>query len=132
MGCILGEMLLGVPIFQGTSSMHQLDLISQLVGPPSPQDIAALNAPYASATFSQISTKRKKSPQQMFPKADPLALDLLMKLLRYDPSERLTTAEALQHPFLAPFMADATPMSMDMEVSQQRESEGDGEGGGEK
>lgn len=76
----------------------------------------ALNAPYGKATFSQINSKRKKSPQQMFPKADPLALDLLMKLLRYDPSERLTTAEALQHPFLAPFMGDAAPMSMDVEV----------------
>lgn len=40
MGCILGEMLLGVPIFQGTSSMHQLDLIAQLIGPPTPGEIS--------------------------------------------------------------------------------------------
>ena len=30
-----------------------------------------------------------------------LSLDFLDKLLRYDPEERLTTAEAMEHPFIA-------------------------------
>lgn len=35
----------------------------------------------------------------MYPKVAPLALDLLEKLLQFDPSKRLTCEEALQHPY---------------------------------
>lgn len=35
----------------------------------------------------------------MFPAADPLALDLLTKLLRFDPMQRISAAEALSHPY---------------------------------
>ena len=35
----------------------------------------------------------------MYPKVAPLALDLLEKLLQFDPSRRLTCEEALQHPY---------------------------------
>ena len=33
--------------------------------------------------------------------ADPLALDLLERMLAFDPAQRLTVAEALAHPYLA-------------------------------
>ena len=36
----------------------------------------------------------------MYPAADPLALDLLRKMLQFNPSKRVTAAEALEHPFL--------------------------------
>lgn len=35
----------------------------------------------------------------MFPAADPLALDLLTKLLRFDPMQRISAVEALSHPY---------------------------------
>lgn len=35
----------------------------------------------------------------MFPKADPLLVDLLGKIMRYSPKQRLTAAEALAHEF---------------------------------
>lgn len=38
---------------------------------------------------------------QLYPKANPLALDLLSKLLHFDPSQRITCVEALRHPYLA-------------------------------
>lgn len=37
--------------------------------------------------------------QQIFTKAHPLAIDLLEKLLRFDPSQRLSCDEALKHPY---------------------------------
>lgn len=33
------------------------------------------------------------------PNASPLAIDLLKKLLQFNPDERITAAEALYHPF---------------------------------
>jgi len=45
--------------------------------------------------------KTPKIPfSQLYPKATPLALDLLEKLLKFDPAERITVEEALAHPYL--------------------------------
>ncbi|XP_070337938.1 mitogen-activated protein kinase 15 isoform X16 [Equus asinus] len=39
LGCILGEMLRGKPLFPGTSTLHQLELILETIPPPSKEDI---------------------------------------------------------------------------------------------
>jgi hypothetical protein len=39
--------------------------------------------------------------EERFPSAEFRAIDLLIKLLRFDPRERITAEEALRHPFLA-------------------------------
>jgi serine/threonine protein kinase len=39
--------------------------------------------------------------EEAFPGVDPLAVDLLKRMLRFDPEERLTVTEALAHPYLA-------------------------------
>ncbi|GAB2226989.1 hypothetical protein Droror1_Dr00008788 [Drosera rotundifolia] len=36
---------------------------------------------------------------RMYPGADPLTIDLLKKMLTFDPSKRITTKEALNHPY---------------------------------
>lgn len=41
----------------------------------------------------------KTSFKEKFPDADPEALDLMQKLLTYDPEIRLSASEALTHPF---------------------------------
>lgn len=36
---------------------------------------------------------------KIFPNASPEALDLLEKMLKFDPNERLSASEALRHPY---------------------------------
>jgi len=44
---------------------------------------------------------RKRIPfTEMFPSANPLALDLLEKMLAFNPSNRITVEEALKHPYM--------------------------------
>lgn len=38
----------------------------------------------------------------MFPNANALALDMLEKLLAFNPTKRITVDEALKHPYLEP------------------------------
>ena len=41
--------------------------------------------------------------QQLYPRASPLAIDLLEKLLNFDPAARITVEQALAHPYLAAY-----------------------------
>ncbi|KAF8687501.1 hypothetical protein HU200_043197 [Digitaria exilis] len=38
----------------------------------------------------------------MYPQAHPLAIDLLQKMLVFDPSKRISVTEALEHPYMSP------------------------------
>ncbi|CAJ0881637.1 7477_t:CDS:2 [Entrophospora sp. SA101] len=47
---------------------------------------------------------KKRVPfSQMFPDANPLAVDMLEKLLTFNPTKRVTVEEALTHPYLEPY-----------------------------
>lgn len=41
-GCILGEMILGKAIFPGTSTMNQVEMILDLLGSPSIEDVESI------------------------------------------------------------------------------------------
>ena len=47
---------------------------------------------------------RPKIPfTRVYPQADPKALDLLEKMLTFNPNKRITVTEALQHPYLSQY-----------------------------
>lgn len=43
----------------------------------------------------------------MFPNASPEALDLLRRLLKFNPNKRITAEEVIQHPYVAQFHNEA-------------------------
>jgi serine/threonine protein kinase len=47
-GCILGEMLNNRPLFPGKHYLHQLTLILQSLGTPTPSDLELVNNPQVS------------------------------------------------------------------------------------
>ncbi|XP_008798323.2 mitogen-activated protein kinase 10 [Phoenix dactylifera] len=98
-GCIFAEILTGKPLFPGKNVVHQLDLITDLLGTPSSDTISRVRNEKARR---YLSTMRKKQPVQFaqkFPNADPLALKLLERLLAFDPKDRLTAEQALTDPY---------------------------------
>lgn len=98
-GCIFAEVLTGKPLFPGKSVVHQLDLITDLLGTPSSDVIAGVRNEKARKYLTDM---RKKNPVpfcQKFPNADPLALRLLQRMLAFDPKDRPTAEEALADPY---------------------------------
>eukprot|EP01121_Diplochlamys_sp_Union-15-3_P010084 TRINITY_DN2794_c0_g1_i1.p1 TRINITY_DN2794_c0_g1~~TRINITY_DN2794_c0_g1_i1.p1 ORF type:complete len:374 (-),score=65.07 TRINITY_DN2794_c0_g1_i1:266-1360(-) len=102
-GCILGELLGSKPTFPGTSTMNQLDRIIEVVGPPAREDIDAIGSTFASPMVSSLASGGTKNVRSLFPNAPEDALDLLIKLLKFNPNKRITAEEALQHPYVAQF-----------------------------
>eukprot|EP01065_Artemidia_motanka_P044469 TRINITY_DN6333_c0_g4_i1.p1 TRINITY_DN6333_c0_g4~~TRINITY_DN6333_c0_g4_i1.p1 ORF type:complete len:401 (+),score=106.21 TRINITY_DN6333_c0_g4_i1:146-1348(+) len=102
-GCILGELLAGKPMFPGTSTMNQLERIVEVTGMPGRTDIAAINSPFAETMLENLPTVHVKDLGSKFPKASADALDLMRKLLYFNPAKRLDADHGLKHPFVGMF-----------------------------
>jgi len=95
-GCVIAEMFLGEPIFPGTSSKDQMIKIVNLLGTPNAADIAAMNK---SANVKFPATTSQGLAKKFSPRTSPQVIDLLSKILVYDPKKRLHPLEALMHPY---------------------------------
>lgn len=96
-GCIFAEMVSSYPLFPGDSEIDQLYRIFRLLGTPQEKEWPGVTSlPDYATTFpnwSQNTLRRK------FKDFDENGLDLLEKLLKYDPAERISAKEALIHPY---------------------------------
>lgn len=90
LGCILAELLLGKPVFPGTSTLNQLDRVMELIGRPSQDDIDAIDCPLAQTMLESLPPTKAKRLRDVFPTASDDALDLLKNLLQFNPHKRLT------------------------------------------
>lgn len=102
-GCILGELLGGKPMFPGNSTMNQLDRIIEVTGRPRPEDIEAIQSPFAQSMLENLPPTHPRPLRSMFPNAPDDALDLLEKLLRFNPDKRITADDSLAHEYVAQF-----------------------------
>ncbi|XP_050227526.1 mitogen-activated protein kinase 20-like [Mercurialis annua] len=98
-GCIFAEVLTGKPLFPGKNVVHQLDLMTDLLGTPSLDTISRVRNEKARRYLTSMRKKQPVSFAQKFPNADPLALRLLERLLAFDPKDRPTAEEALADPY---------------------------------
>ncbi|XP_067416316.1 mitogen-activated protein kinase 15 [Emydura macquarii macquarii] len=116
-GCILGEMLLGKPLFPGTSTVNQIEQILSVIPAPSQEDILAIHSDYRASVINRISSRRRVTIEEILPSSTPPhALDLLKRLLVFNPDKRLTAEEALQHPYVKRFHCPAKEPSLDYDV----------------
>jgi len=100
-GCIFAEMLTGKPLFPGKNVVHQLDLMTDLLGTPPPESTARIRNEKARRYLSSMRRKPAVPFSQKFPNVDPLALRLLERLLAFDPKDRPSAEEALSDPYFS-------------------------------
>mmetsp|Transcript_5310 Transcript_5310/g.7937 ORF Transcript_5310/g.7937 Transcript_5310/m.7937 type:complete len:296 (-) Transcript_5310:160-1047(-) len=97
-GCIFAEMCNGRPLFSGTSEADQLDKIFRLLGTvteyPGIEDLPE----YSPDVLPQYPPPRN-GIGSLVPSLDVSGVDLLSKMLQYDPAQRITAQNALEHPF---------------------------------
>ncbi|RYP73268.1 hypothetical protein DL771_003697 [Monosporascus sp. 5C6A] len=96
-GCVFGEMLLGKPILAGESDKHQLEIIFDLVGSPTEQNMPGWKQlPGAEGLTPR---PRPASLSQRFREHGQLAINLLKELLTLDWRKRINAIDALEHPY---------------------------------
>ncbi|XP_057161647.1 cyclin-dependent kinase 20 isoform X5 [Ursus arctos] len=91
-GCILGELLNGSPLFPGENDIEQLCCVLRILGTPSPQvwpEITEL------PDYNKISFKEQAPVplEEVLPDASPQALDLLGQFLLYPPRQRISASQ---------------------------------------
>ncbi|XP_001947810.2 cyclin-dependent kinase 4 [Acyrthosiphon pisum] len=94
-GCIMGEMYKLSPLFDGESEAEQLDRIFRVIGLPSalnwPKNVSLLRSSFESYPQTCLKT--------VIPDICSKGTDLLMKMLMFDSTERVSAREALKHPY---------------------------------
>ncbi|RVX09808.1 Mitogen-activated protein kinase-like MMK2 [Vitis vinifera] len=108
----------GAPLFCHFCSLHgpvlalftcQLDSVRShfslpiaLIGSPDDSSLGFLRSDNARRYVRQLPQYPRQQFQARFPNMSPGAIDLLEKMLVFDPNRRITVEGALSHPYLAP------------------------------
>ncbi|XP_043540105.1 mitogen-activated protein kinase 7-like, partial [Chiloscyllium plagiosum] len=102
-GCILAEMLGRRQLFPGKNYLHQLQLILTVLGTPPERLVASVGSERVRAYLQGLPARRPVPLSSLYPGQDPQALELLGRLLSFDPQRRPSASQALRHPFLAKY-----------------------------
>ncbi|EIW65025.1 Pkinase-domain-containing protein [Trametes versicolor FP-101664 SS1] len=111
-GCIFAEMISGVPLFRGRDNQDQLLHIMRIIGTPDERVLRKIAT--EGQTEGQAQKQYPRYPKipfsQVLPKASAHAIDLLERLLQFDPSKRISAAEALTHPYFTTNIVYSPPI----------------------
>jgi len=92
----MGELILGHPLFPGESGVDQLVEIIKILGTPTKEQIRSINPNYNEFKFPSI---KAHSWSKLFKdKASPEEIDLISKILVYEPNKRYTALQIIAHP----------------------------------
>ncbi|KAL9656548.1 hypothetical protein ABK040_005310 [Willaertia magna] len=99
-GCIFAELVNGTALFPADSEIDMLFKIFQLLGTPTEETWQGVNSLKNFANFNNKYPKWKGNHlKACCSRLDDLGIDLLVRMLEYQPNKRITAKEALNHPF---------------------------------
>lgn len=94
--CIFAELVTKQAIFQGDSELQQLLLIFRLLGTPNEQMWPGVSK---LPNWHEYPQWKPKPVSTLVPNLDEDGLDLLTKMLVYEPVKRISAKKAMEHPY---------------------------------
>jgi renal tumor antigen len=98
-GCVMFEITSLYPLFPGSNEVDQISRIHKVLGSPNAEQLAKFKSKGASHISFDFAPQKGVGIPQLLPHASPDAVDLIVKMLKYDASERMTAREAMRHPY---------------------------------
>lgn len=96
-GCVFFEVLSLFPLFPGTNELDQIQKIHNIVGTPPAELLAKLKkSVHMNFNFPQ---KEGTGIDRLIPNAPSECVDIIKKLLAYNPDDRLSARQALRHSY---------------------------------
>jgi len=99
-GCVLGEMATGAPLFAGDSEIDTIFKVFQKLGTPTEEVWPGVSElPDFKPSFPKWPARPWASIRNTAQQVGPEGIDLLERLMCYDPQRRLSARRALQHAY---------------------------------
>jgi len=99
LGCVFFEVLSLYPLFPGTNELDQVQKIHQIMGTPTPELLNHFKKKSSHMDFNFPPNQEGTGIEKMIPHIAPECIDLIQKLLAYNPDERLSARQGLRHPW---------------------------------
>ena len=112
------------PLFPGNNYIDQINKIQQVLGTPMERDTRFIKNEKARGFLNSLPIRPKVAWPKLFPNADQKALDLLDKLLTFDPLQRIDVETGLAHDYLTNYYDPADqpaaekPFTFEMEFDK--------------
>ena len=116
LGCLLGEMIKGKPLFPGNSTKNQIEKVLMWTGPPTKHDLEGLNTKFGKEMFEMLLKVKKINASEWFPNISPDCLNLISRMLEFNPEKRLKIEEVIQHPYLKDFFDQSVIEDSDKKI----------------
>ncbi len=94
-GCVFADMVTERPLFRGDSRNDQREKIAHLLGSPSSKHILK----FTKSPFPK--DKPGSGLETVVKNLEPTGMDLLRRMLTFDPFERITASEAIDHMYFS-------------------------------
>ncbi len=96
-GCVFAEMLGRKVLFPGKSPADQVELIVKVLGTPNTKTLKG--SANGIRFLKSLMTYPGKNLNELLPGSNPDAIDLLQKMLTWDPDDRISAFDAMRHPY---------------------------------
>ena len=100
-GCTFAELLSKNYLFPGDNYLSQIKLIIELLGTPSAKDLEFITNSNAKNYVMSFKNLKKKPIETIIGSNNIEAIDLLEKMIVFNPFKRIAVSDALQHPYVA-------------------------------
>mmetsp|Transcript_33031 Transcript_33031/g.80268 ORF Transcript_33031/g.80268 Transcript_33031/m.80268 type:complete len:395 (+) Transcript_33031:166-1350(+) len=112
-GCIMAELHGREPLFPGQDYIQQMNLIFDCVGTPKGEDLEFITNPKALQYIKGMEEKKPIPLRKLYPGANPVALDLMERMLTFNPNKRISVNEALDHDYFKSLRLKQTEIECD-------------------
>ncbi|CAM9306270.1 unnamed protein product, partial [Phaeothamnion confervicola] len=106
-GCIMGELVDGQPLFPGESEIDQLYVVQKMLGPLTAEHAQLFfkNPRFAGLKFPDM-TRPETLQNRFLGRLSKRAMGLMCRMLFMEPRDRLTSRSAVEHPLFETLAAD--------------------------